>query len=85
MRRDYTANEGWETFLAYEDPRQDILVGLLRLRRVSGPPKERQPQLLGRCSVVRELHVYGTAVAVHARDSSKHQHQASNYWKAPHN
>ena len=37
VRRDYTANEGWETFLAYEDPRQDILVGLLRLRRVQGP------------------------------------------------
>lgn len=22
MRRDYAANGGWETFLAYEDPRQ---------------------------------------------------------------
>ncbi|KAH9629548.1 hypothetical protein HF086_014559, partial [Spodoptera exigua] len=26
IRRDYTANGGWETFLAYEDPDQDILV-----------------------------------------------------------
>ena len=34
MRRDYVANGGWETFLSYEDPRQDILVGLLRLRQV---------------------------------------------------
>ncbi|MED6111162.1 Elongator complex protein 3 [Stylosanthes scabra] len=25
VRRDYTANEGWETFLSYEDTRQDIL------------------------------------------------------------
>ena len=64
VRRDYAANGGWETFLAYEDPRQDILVGLLRLRRL---PK--------RASIVRELHVYGAAVAVHARDASKHQHQ----------
>ncbi|KAG9925994.1 histone acetyltransferase, partial [Aureobasidium melanogenum] len=31
VRRDYTANGGWETFLAYEDPKQDILIGLLRL------------------------------------------------------
>jgi len=54
---------------------QDILVGLVRLRKVSGPDAERQPELRGRCSVVRELHVYGTAVAVHARDSSKFQHQ----------
>jgi len=75
VRRDYTANQGWETFLAYEDPRQDILVGLLRLRKVQGLARDRQPQLPGRCSIVRELHVYGTAVAVHSRDASKHQHQ----------
>ena len=43
--------------------------------QVRGKPKDRQPELQGRCSIVRELHVYGTAVAVHARDSSKQQHQ----------
>ena len=64
VRREYTANGGWETFLSYEDVRQDILIGLLRLRR-----------LPGRKSIVRELHVYGSAVAVHLRDASKHQHQ----------
>ena len=66
MRREYTANGGWETFLAYEDVRQDILIGLLRLRRLPGAR-----------SIVRELHVYGSAVAVHLRDTSKHQHQVS--------
>uniref|UniRef100_A0A061QU56 Elongator complex protein 3 n=1 Tax=Tetraselmis sp. GSL018 TaxID=582737 RepID=A0A061QU56_9CHLO len=75
VRRDYTANGGWETFLAYEDPQQDILVGLLRLRRCAGRQRDRQPQLVGRCSIVRELHVYGTAVAVSARDEHKFQHQ----------
>lgn len=35
IRRDYVANNGWETFLSYEDPFQDILVGLLRLRKCS--------------------------------------------------
>ena len=75
VRRDYCANGGWETFLAYEDVRQDILVGLLRLRRCAGAAASRQPDLRGRASIVRELHVYGTAVAVHARDASKHQHQ----------
>jgi len=34
VRRDYWASGGWETFLAYEDPDQDILIGLLRLRRL---------------------------------------------------
>lgn len=77
VRRDYSANGGWESFLAYEDPRQDILVGLLRLRKVSGAAKSRQPELQGRCSIVRELHVYGTAVAVSARDATKQQHQVS--------
>jgi elongator complex protein 3 len=24
IRRDYVANGGWETFLSYEDPTQDI-------------------------------------------------------------
>lgn len=43
IRRDYTANGGyafdgwmmgrWETFLSYEDPEKDILIGLLRLRK----------------------------------------------------
>jgi elongator complex protein 3 len=33
VRRDYVASGGWETFLSYEDPQQDILVGLLRLRK----------------------------------------------------
>jgi elongator complex protein 3 len=47
VRRDYVASDGWETFLAYEDPRQDILVGLLRLRQLSGPDKERQATLKG--------------------------------------
>lgn len=27
VRRDYVANGGWETFLAYEDPQKDILIG----------------------------------------------------------
>lgn len=36
IRRDYVANGGWETFLEYGDPRQDILIGLLRLRKISG-------------------------------------------------
>jgi histone acetyltransferase (RNA polymerase elongator complex component) len=35
------------------------------------------PELVGRCSIVRELHVYGTAVPVHGRDAEKLQHQAS--------
>ncbi|KAJ1926979.1 Elongator subunit, partial [Linderina pennispora] len=74
VRRDYVANGGWETFLAYEDPDQDILVGLLRLRKCSA--ETFRPELLtGQCSIVRELHVYGSVVPVHSRDPTKFQHQ----------
>lgn len=73
VRRDYCANDGWETFLSYEDPRQDILVGLLRLRKCS--KHAFRPELQGRCSLVRELHVYGSAVPLHSRDPRKFQHQ----------
>ena len=76
VRRDYVANGGWETFLAYEDPSQDILIGLLRLRQLAGVPSERQPSLrVRKTSMVRELHVYGSAVAVHARDDQGQQHR----------
>ncbi|XP_068750565.1 elongator complex protein 3 isoform X1 [Montipora capricornis] len=73
IRRDYVANGGWETFLSYEDPEQDILVGLLRLRKCS--EETFRPELKGGCSIVRELHVYGSVVPVSARDPSKFQHQ----------
>ncbi|KNE67336.1 ELP3 family histone acetyltransferase [Allomyces macrogynus ATCC 38327] len=77
VRRDYAANGGWETFLAYEDPAQDILVGLLRLRKCSEEGTFRPelrvdgvPQ-----SIVRELHVYGSVVPMHSRDPTRFQHQ----------
>lgn len=74
VRRDYWANGGWETFLSYEDPEQDILIGMLRLRRLGS--ESFRPEARGlRCSMVRELHVYGTAVAVGDRDTSKFQHR----------
>lgn len=52
---------------------QDILVGLLRLRKCGR--NTTCPELMGKCSMVRELHVYGTAVPVHGRDADKLQHQ----------
>ncbi|XP_053958523.1 elongator complex protein 3 [Anastrepha ludens] len=75
IRRDYFANGGWETFLSYEDPEQDILVGLLRLRKCSPDTYQKELTKVGQCSIVRELHVYGSVVPVNARDPTKFQHQ----------
>ena len=73
IRRDYVANGGWETFWAYEDPKQDILIGLLRLRKCTH--NAHREEIRGQCSIVRELHVYGSAVPIHSRDPTKFQHQ----------
>uniref|UniRef100_A0A452G4D3 Elongator complex protein 3 n=1 Tax=Capra hircus TaxID=9925 RepID=A0A452G4D3_CAPHI len=75
VRRDYVANGGWETFLSYEDPDQDILIGLLRLRKCS--EETFRFELVGGVSIVRELHVYGSVVPVSSRDPTKFQHQVS--------
>ncbi|KAK4879564.1 hypothetical protein RN001_007710 [Aquatica leii] len=74
VRRDYFANNGWESFLSYEDPKQDILIGLLRLRQCSLKTTVR-PELKDSCSIVRELHVYGSVVPVNDRDMLKFQHR----------
>ncbi|KRH93946.1 RNA polymerase II elongator complex, subunit ELP3/histone acetyltransferase, partial [Pseudoloma neurophilia] len=33
IRRDYIANYGWETFLSFESVKDDVLIGMLRLRK----------------------------------------------------
>jgi hypothetical protein len=83
VRRDYVGNGGWETFLTYEDPKQDILIGLLRLRKAS---KATFREEFKACptSIVRELHVYGTVVPIHNRDPTKFQHQVPHAAHAPH-
>jgi elongator complex protein 3 len=53
--------------------RKDILVGLLRLRKCSS--NAFRPEFGDRCSLVRELHVYGSIVPIHSRDPTKFQHQ----------
>ena len=75
VRRDYYANGGWETFLAYEDVEKDILIGLLRLRKCSEATTFRPELKAQQSSIVRELHVYGSVVPVHSRDPIKFQHQ----------
>lgn len=92
VRRDYAASDGWETFLSYEDVRQDILIGLLRLRKCGSrtfrPELARKNEEVeerhdgvhhnvynGNCSIIRELHVYGSAVPVEHRHSERYQHR----------
>ena len=67
INSDYAANGGWETFLSYEDPEKDILVGLLRLRKCSEEGTYRKELLVeGGSSMVREL--VSVSVSVPERD-----------------
>lgn len=59
----YRASEGEELFMSFEDVKQDILIGLLRLRAPS--PKAHRPEAkTAKSMLVRELHVYGPLVRV---------------------
>lgn len=77
VRRDYVASGGWETFLAYEDVEQDILIGLLRLRRCVERTTFRRELAGLPTSIVRELHVYGSVVPLSERtgDPRHFQHR----------
>jgi elongator complex protein 3 len=73
-RIDYEASGGQEIFLSYEDEERKLLYGFLRMRIPSG--NEHRSELVGaRCSLVRELHVYGTVVPVGQETTSSEQTQ----------
>jgi elongator complex protein 3 len=61
-RREYSASEGTEIFLAEEDKTQDVLVGYLRLRLPSNTAHRIEVDCT--TAIVRELHVYGPEVPV---------------------
>jgi elongator complex protein 3 len=51
------------------------LIGLLRLRKCSEATFRKELKADGQCSIVRELHVYGSVVPIHNRDPTRFQHQ----------
>ncbi|MGB1697890.1 MAG: GNAT family N-acetyltransferase, partial [Thermoplasmatota archaeon] len=75
VRRDYQASNGLETFLSFEDPEADAIVGFIRLRRVGPNPHRPEFQHENGTAVVRELKVYGVAQAIGEHDDAAWQHQ----------
>ncbi|EQB61838.1 histone acetyltransferase [Vairimorpha apis BRL 01] len=98
VRRDYVANKGWETFLSFEDVKQDVLIGLLRLRKCSEETYRHElkdidnkfyndemhedftvsynPMVYNNnASIIRELHVYGSALGIDQKSNDKFQHK----------
>ena len=70
----YGASEGKEIFISVEDPEDDVLIGYLRLRIPS--EKAHRPEIKAEpCSIVRELHIYGTLVPVGKHFARAWQHK----------
>lgn len=71
-RIDYRASSGTEVFLSFEDVKQDILIGFLRLRI---PYKPFRPEIDEKTSLVRELHIYGPMVEIGEKPRFEWQHR----------
>jgi elongator complex protein 3 len=74
IRTYYESSGGTEIFFSEEDPKTDTLIAYLRLR-IPSPSAHRIEISSGRTSIVRELHVYGPAVAIGERDEASWQHK----------
>jgi elongator complex protein 3 len=71
----YEAAGGTEHFISIEDFDRDLLVGFCRLRE-PGSPRRRELQ---DAAIVRELHVYGSEVALESGDDSEGSYQHEGY------
>jgi len=69
--RKYKASKGTEYFISYELPDYDALIGFIRLRF----PHKPFIDVLENAALIRELHVYGKAVPLGAKDSEAFQHR----------
>ncbi len=74
--REYEASGGKEFFISFEDKEQDVLFGFCRLR-IPSQFFEKQRHFIAEiegCSLIRELHVYGTQVAIDEQEQAAVQH-----------
>ncbi len=69
--RRYKASKGVEFFISYEIPEYDALIGFVRLRFPHKPFIE----AIENCALIRELHVYGKAIPIGAKESNAFQHR----------
>ncbi|MCG3218086.1 MAG: tRNA uridine(34) 5-carboxymethylaminomethyl modification radical SAM/GNAT enzyme Elp3, partial [Candidatus Heimdallarchaeota archaeon] len=67
------ASDGMEYFLSFEDTENDVLIGFLRLRKPS--TEVFVQELKGNCWIIRELHVYGSALPIGDSPDSENKWQ----------
>ncbi len=80
LHRTYDASKGKEHFLSFEDTKNDVIIGFLRLRELSDNlvrlEFKEQPTI-----VVRELHVYGELIGLRSILKSDLSWQHKGYGK----
>jgi len=70
LRHDYNASNSEEVFLSFEDVKNDMILGFLRLRK---PYKSFRREITDNSIGIRELHVYGTATALGEEGKIQHR------------
>ena len=69
---EYKASQGKEFFIAAEDPKNDVLFGFCRLRF---PSKSLRKEITKNSALIRELHIYSTAVQIGKKSKESFQHR----------
>ena len=71
-RINYDASGGKEIFLSFEDAKNDILIGLLRLRI---PSNQVVKEIDEKTAIVREMHIYGNSIKIGEKNKEVGQHK----------
>ncbi|NQU77750.1 tRNA uridine(34) 5-carboxymethylaminomethyl modification radical SAM/GNAT enzyme Elp3 [Candidatus Falkowbacteria bacterium] len=63
-KREYSASEGKEIFLSYEDTKQNKIIAFLRLRLPTEKSINNQQLTINNSAIIREVHTYGSMIPV---------------------
>ncbi len=74
---EYNASQGKEFFISAEDIKNDAIIGFCRLRF---PSQIIRKEITGKTALLRELHVYGTTVAI-GKKTGKNNSQHKGFGK----
>ncbi len=75
VRREYDASGGQEVFLSYEVPKEDILIGYIRLRNPSSVVHRPEVDTDKGTALIREVKVFGAVVPIGRTSDGEWQHQ----------
>jgi len=66
---EYDASNGKEFFISYEDVKNNALIGFCRLRF---PSQSLRKEITGKSALIRELHVFGSAISIGKKGNIQH-------------